>query len=198
MLSHDKRIELAAVRTKMIKEKTIDSPEYFKQLIQDCEAIIDIEQPGLDEVCKQLNIRDDIVINSQESHIGSVQHRQKDYIRDFLDLYQFHPYKGQVNEDKEESIQVAQAILDKACWRFGQEDVKGAFESEEQFIYVYHMLCIDIARTEFELEEAEFLSMFNEHDLSSEDIIKAVHEDLADKLMAQLDQAPTEDDEVIQ
>ena len=69
--------------------------------------------------------------------------------------------------------------------------MKGSFDSEEEFVSAYHILCVDIAREEFNLSEAEFLCMFNEHDLSSEDAIKGHHEDLATKLLAELDAAPT-------
>ena len=75
VLSHKTRDELAQARSNMIKDKGFESAEYIKQLIADCDAIADLEAPGLDEVCQQLNLRADIVVNSQEAHIGQVQQK---------------------------------------------------------------------------------------------------------------------------
>ena len=102
MLSKALRTELAAARTALIKEKSLESPEYLQKLIEDIENIADIEAPGLNFVCKKLNIRDDIVIASQESNIGKAQ--EEAFIRDFLSLYGFHPYKAEINENLDESL----------------------------------------------------------------------------------------------
>lgn len=64
MLSHEKRKELAEARSKLIKDKGIESPEYLKLLLENIDTILELEAPGAAEVCKQLNIRDDIVIES--------------------------------------------------------------------------------------------------------------------------------------
>ena len=64
MLSHELRKELAEARSKLIKDKGLDSPDYLKLLIEHIDKIVEIEADGFTEVCKKLNIRDDIVIES--------------------------------------------------------------------------------------------------------------------------------------
>jgi|EP00353_Schmidingerella_taraikaensis_P019524 hypothetical protein len=112
----------------------------------DCQAVIDEESTGLETVLGFLDLRDDIVASSQEAYIGQVQERQAGYIRDFLELYQNHPYRATTKKGDADALQIVKSVLAKACERFGKKDVHGSMDSEEEYMFVFHVCCLDIAR----------------------------------------------------
>lgn len=139
-----------------------------------------------------VNVRDDIMMNSQEAYIGELHKTEEDYVRSFLSMYQFHPYRPTSVPDKEEALQIAQAVLSKAVSRFSAQDFSGLIDDEGQYLYVFNTVCVDIAREEHELSEADFMNLFAEYELMEVPILKAFYKDLTTKALDEFVLLPAE------
>ena len=102
-----------------------------------------------------------------EAYIGSSEHISATYIRNFLDINLYHPYKAtKVKDDKNMASTILDRVMKEATRRIENQDTFGLFESPEQYLICYQALCVDVAANDWNLAEADFLYMIEQHNLS--------------------------------
>ena len=156
----------------------------MKQLIADCRKVIAIEGDCVEEiVTKKLNLAPWVLETSQEKHIGDVEVNKGAYTRKFLEIFLFFPFKPSVSKTKAEAMQILQTVFKRAVERIGKPDTNMLFESPEEYMFVFNALCVDLAREEHQLGEADYQRMIDEHDLSSTPEMQPLYLELAKKLL---------------
>lgn len=166
----------------------------MKQLTDDCKTLGNIAGDAIAEILALIKVGDWVVMNSQDEHIGSPDNVNAAYVRRFLELYLFYPYRATQNKTLEEAEQILQAVMSKAESRIGKSDTLGLFETPEEYMWCVNALCVDIARIDHSLQEADFQYMIEEHDLTSKAKMQPFYTAFAKNLQAQLDGGAEEDD----
>ena len=69
----------------------------------------------------------------------------------------------------------------------GQSETIGLFSTPEEYMWCVNAFCVDIAREDHSLNEADFLFMIDEHDLTSKANMQPLYTAIAKDLQAQLD-----------
>ena len=82
-----------------------------------------------------------------DAYVGTSEHISGIYIRNFLDINLYHPYKATINKDAAVAKTIVKDVMEKATARIGNQDTFGLFQSPEQYLICYNALCIDIAIT---------------------------------------------------
>ena len=78
-------------------------------------------------------------------------------------------------------------MLSKATNRFAQDDTYGLFDNPVEYMICFNTFCVDIAREEHSLSEADYHFMIDEHNLSSNEAVQPFYEKLAQALRHQLE-----------
>ena len=102
-----------------------------------------------------------VLEESMDAHFGTSERITGNYIRNFMDVTLYHPYKGNVTQDEAAAKEIMKDVMTKATTRIGNKDTFGLFESPEQYILCYDALCIDIACDTHNLTEADYLQMID-------------------------------------
>ena len=69
-----------------------NSTEYITQLTSDVVESLDGQGELLAEVCKMVKVADWVVSESQDAYIGDCDNPTPNFIREFMQLFIFHPY----------------------------------------------------------------------------------------------------------
>ena len=101
------------------------------------------------------------------------------YVRKLLDMLLYHPFKNGVSKDAGEGLTILKAVLDKATKRFAKDDTYGLFENPVEYMICFNTLCVDLAREEHGLTEADYHFMIDAHDLSANSEVQQFYQDLA-------------------
>ena len=186
VLSHEMKIELDASRIQMIKDKGLDSLDYIKQLVQDTREVCNLQADAATEVCNLLDIREEVVVESQEKHFGSGEADSVDvvYVRKILDLFLYHPFVNSKTKERAEALTIAQAILDKASERIVKADTFGLFDNAVEYLICFNSLCVDIAQVDHDLSEADYQHLIDQHDLSCDKALQTFYIRVTDGLLA--------------
>jgi len=67
--------------------------------------------------------------------------------------------------------------------RLSGEDAGQAIEDEGEWMYIFNAICVDVAREQHKLTEADFIFLLHEHELSKEADIEKLYQDLTDQVL---------------
>ena len=136
-----------------------------------------------------------MVTESQDEHIGDCDQPNPAFIKSFLELFLFHPYQSGQIKSKTEALEILVKITKKAVDRFGKSDTMGLFSNPVEYMYCFNTMCIDVAREEHNLSEADFQFMIESNDLSETPEMQPIYASLSEKLNAQLEGADDGEEE---
>ena len=109
------------------------------------------------------------------------------YVRKLLDMLLYHPYKNGTATSVNDALDILESVLSKAANRFAQDDTYGLFDNPVEYMICFNTFCVDIAREEHGLSEADYHFMIDEHNLSSNERVQPFYEKLAQALRHQLE-----------
>ena len=98
-------------------------------------------------------------------HIGNeeVESMTSAYVRKLLDMLLYHPFKNGVSKSHSEALEILNSVLSKATTRIAKEDTLGLFDNPVEFMICFNTFCVDLARVEHGLTEADYHFMVEEH-----------------------------------
>ena len=99
----------------------------------------------------------------------------------------YHPFKNDQSKSASEALTIMQSILEKATKRFEKSDTFGLFDNPVEYLICFNTFCVDLAREEHALNEADYYFMIDEHNLSSEMDVSTFYAHVARALKAQLE-----------
>ena len=103
VLTQEVNTACIAARSDLIKEKGIDSLDYIKRVIEDCQKLGNLSSDAISEVLALIKVGDWVIMDSQDEHIGSPDNVNTAYVRKFLELFLFYPYRALHNKTLEEA-----------------------------------------------------------------------------------------------
>ena len=109
------------------------------------------------------------------------------YVCRILDMLLYHPFKNDQSKSASEALTIMQSILEKATKRFEKSDTFGLFDNPVEYLICFNTFCVDLAREEHGLNEADYYFMIDEHNLSSEMNVSTFYAHVARALKAQLE-----------
>jgi len=153
-------------------------------MIEDTKEYNILQGDTISLVCKACAISDYVLEHSQEAYIGNddAESVTAAYVRKLLDMFLYHPYKNGVSKTAEESLEILKSILSIATERFAMDDTFGLFDNPIEYIICFNTFCVDIAREEHGLNEADYHFMVDEHNLSSNKAVHPFYQSLANAL----------------
>ena len=89
------------------------------------------------------------------------------YVRKILDMLLYHPFKNDQTKSASEALTILKSILGKATERFAKSDTFGLFDNPVEYLICFNTFCVDVAREEHGLNEADYHFMIDENNLSS-------------------------------
>ena len=101
------------------------------------------------------------------------------FVRKLLDMLLYHPFKSGTTKSESDALAILQSVLSKAVDRFAQDDTYGLFDNPVEYMICFNTFCVDIAREEHGLSEADYHFMIDEHNLSSNEAVQPFYEKLA-------------------
>lgn len=104
------------------------------------------------------------------------------YVRKLLDMFLYHPFKNGVSKTAVEALEILKKILGKASDRMANDDTFGLFDNPVEFMICFNTFCVDLAREEHGLTEADYHFMVDEHNLSSNKAVQPFYQSLANAL----------------
>ena len=106
----------------------------------------------------------------------------KAYVCKLLDMFVYHPYKNGVSKTADEALEILKSILSKATERFAQADTFGLFEDPVEYMICFNTFCVDLAREEHGMNEADYHKMVDEHELITNKAVQPFYQNLATAL----------------
>ena len=144
----------------------------------------------------QLNVNEDVICNSQDAYVGEIQDTGVKFVTKFQDFYQYHPYvTSGARRGRPESLQLAHAIISKAVSSMAGVNAQTGIESENEYMYLFNAVCIDIAREEHQLSEPDFLHLLSEYELTTDSSIQKLYKEVTTKVIALCNGAEEVDEE---
>lgn len=130
-----------------------------------------------------------MLVESQEKYVGTDEPESMTpaYVRKLLDMLLYHPFKNGTAKSEIDALAILQSVLSKAATRFAQDDTYGLFDNPVEYMICFNTFCVDIAREEHGLSEADYHFMIDEHNLSSNERVQPFYEKLAQALRHQLE-----------
>lgn len=193
--SKELKDKLAASRIALIKGKGFDSLEYIQKLVEDTQQVLEVQSNVISEVIESTKVADWVISESQDHHIGDSDEPTPAFVKNFLELFLFHPFLNSEIKNKADALQILITITKKAVDRFGKADTLGLFSNPVEYMYCFNTMCVDVALEEHKLSEADYQFMIEENDLSESPEMKPIYSSLNEKLAAQLDGGVDEDDQ---
>ena len=142
-VSHKDRESLQTDRLALLQTKGFNSVEYLKMIIDHVAQLKDEADISKDEVLVQAKISDLVFKGSVEEYIGTDDNIDEFYVRRNLEVFFFHPIKG---DDQEAKVQDLVSIFEKTLNRFGQEDIYSVeFPTPDFFLLCFDLACMDLA-----------------------------------------------------
>ena len=109
------------------------------------------------------------------------------YVCKLLDMLLYHPYKNGQSKTAGEALTILKSVLGKATARIAKDDTFGLFDNPVEYLICFNTFCVDLAREEHELSEADYHYMIDEYNLSSNQEVQPFYENLAAALRHQLE-----------
>ena len=108
--------------------------------------MLEVQSNVISEVIEQIKVGDYVISESQDEHIGDCDIPTPSFVKNFLELFLFHPYANDTVKEKAEALEILIAITKKAVDRFGKADTLGLFSNPVEYMYCFNTMCVDIAR----------------------------------------------------
>ena len=82
-----------------------------------------------------------------------------------MEILNFYPMKNEKSFGQEEALELYTGILSKVMDRFEKPDTLGKFTSVISFIKSFDQVCVDSAKVDKDLSEADFRALVHDSDL---------------------------------
>ena len=95
--------------------------------------MIELEKVPTKEILKKLNVSASVLSGSFDEHIGSEDYIDKDFVRRYLELFYFCPFKNEKCFEDSHAVDIYKEVMNAVITRF-EDNTKGRFASVELFL----------------------------------------------------------------
>jgi len=158
----------AQKRLPVLQENGIESGDYLDKVITDVCGLLECEDMPKNEVLDLVKVRSKCLEASFEEHVGDENSINMQFVKNHMEILNFYPMKNEKSYSKEEALELYTSILSKVMDRFEKPDTPGKFTSVLSFIKCFDQVCVDFAKVDKELSEADFRALVHDSDLLEE------------------------------
>ena len=164
----EEKANAAQKRLPILQENGIDSGDYLDKVIADVCGLIEVEEIPRNEVLELAKVRPKCLEASFEEHVGDENEIDKQFVKNHMEILNFYPMKNDKSFSKEEALELYTSIMSKVMDRFEKPDTPGKFTSVISFIKCFDQVCVDSAKVDKDLSEADFRALVHDSDLLEE------------------------------